>query len=140
MQKLSGLDIAPERTAAILQALGFKIAGKGASLTVVPPTWRRDVEGKADLVEEVARIVGFAALPAVPLPEVARPTGGISKDEVAEIAGTPIVDDLLWLAQDTCQLLPVSRMKIDEAGDITSEPRWFAFGKQTEVTRLKEVG
>ena len=34
------------------------------ALTVQPPTWRRDVDGKADLVEEVARIAGFDALPA----------------------------------------------------------------------------
>ncbi|HYG27940.1 MAG TPA: phenylalanine--tRNA ligase subunit beta [Caulobacteraceae bacterium] len=73
VQKLSGLSIAPARTNEILTALGFKVEGS----KVTPPTWRRDVEGKADLVEEVARIEGFGALPSTPLPEVARPAGGV---------------------------------------------------------------
>jgi phenylalanyl-tRNA synthetase beta chain len=71
--KLSGLSVTPARANEILTALGFKVEGK----TVTPPSWRRDVEGKADLVEEVARIEGFAALPSTPLPEVARPVGGV---------------------------------------------------------------
>ncbi|MEI6283254.1 MAG: phenylalanine--tRNA ligase subunit beta, partial [Alphaproteobacteria bacterium] len=57
----------------ILSALGFD--SKGNKIT--PPTWRRDVGGKADLVEEVARIAGFDALPSTPLPDVERPPGGI---------------------------------------------------------------
>ncbi|MEI7932542.1 MAG: phenylalanine--tRNA ligase subunit beta, partial [Alphaproteobacteria bacterium] len=44
---------------------------------VTPPSWRRDVEGKADLVEEVARIVGYQALPSTPLPEVPAQPGGV---------------------------------------------------------------
>ena len=73
VEKLSGLAVPPARTTGILTALGFKVAGK----TVTPPSWRRDVEGKADLVEEVARIEGFGALPSTPLPEVARAVGGV---------------------------------------------------------------
>ena len=75
--KLSGLLIAPERTLEILTVLGFAITGEAAPLSVQPPTWRRDVEGKADLVEEVARIAGYGALPATPLPEIGRPIGGV---------------------------------------------------------------
>ena len=85
VQKLSGLQITPAQSTAILQALGFTVEGQGSALTVTPPTWRRDVDGKADLVEEVARIVGFAALPAVPLPEVARPTGGVLTPRQARV-------------------------------------------------------
>ena len=42
-----------------------------------PPSWRRDVEGKADLVEEVARIAGYDALPSTPLPEAPYAPGGV---------------------------------------------------------------
>ncbi|MGE5566855.1 MAG: phenylalanine--tRNA ligase subunit beta [Parcubacteria group bacterium] len=73
VEKLSGLSVSAARTNEILTALGFTIKGS----TVTPPSWRRDVEGKADLVEEVARIEGFAALPSTPLPDVARPVGGV---------------------------------------------------------------
>ena len=77
VRQLSGLTIPAERSAQILETLGFGIDRAGATWTVTPPTWRRDVEGKADLVEEVARIAGYDALPATPLPETARPAGGV---------------------------------------------------------------
>ncbi|MES2341612.1 MAG: phenylalanine--tRNA ligase subunit beta [Pseudomonadota bacterium] len=73
VKQLSGLDIGNARIDEILTKLGFAIAGD----QVTPPSWRRDVEGKADLVEEVARIQGYDALPATPLPEIARAAGGV---------------------------------------------------------------
>jgi phenylalanyl-tRNA synthetase beta chain len=73
VKKLSGLDVGADRIDAILAALGFVIAPDA----VTPPSWRRDVGGKADLVEEVARIEGYGALPAEPLPPIARPAGGV---------------------------------------------------------------
>ncbi|HEY3694857.1 phenylalanine--tRNA ligase subunit beta [Phenylobacterium sp.] len=73
VRKLSGLDVGAARIDAILAALGFAV-GRDA---VTPPSWRRDVAGKADLVEEVARIEGYGALPAEPLPPIARPAGGV---------------------------------------------------------------
>jgi phenylalanyl-tRNA synthetase beta chain len=73
VHRLSGLDIPEARTWKILTDLGFERIGD----LVQPPSWRPDVGGKADLVEEVARIAGFAALPAEPLPEAPRPAGGV---------------------------------------------------------------
>jgi phenylalanyl-tRNA synthetase beta chain len=73
VKKLSGLDLAPGRIDEILQKLGFAVDGG----QVTPPSWRRDVEGKADLVEEVARIEGFDKLPAEPLPEAPQAAGGV---------------------------------------------------------------
>jgi len=73
VKKLSGLTIPGPRIDAILTDLGFDVRGE----MVTPPTWRRDVDGKADLVEEVARIEGFSALPSVPLPEAPRAVGGV---------------------------------------------------------------
>jgi phenylalanyl-tRNA synthetase beta chain len=77
VRALSGLDIPADKTIEILRALGFTVEGTAPALTVTPPTWRRDVEGKADLVEEVARIAGYGALPSTPLPETPRAVGGV---------------------------------------------------------------
>jgi phenylalanyl-tRNA synthetase beta chain len=78
VRRLSGLDVAPEKSAAILKQLGFAIEGEGTNLwRVTPPSWRRDVDGPADLVEEVARLTGFTALPETPLPPVPPRPGGV---------------------------------------------------------------
>jgi phenylalanyl-tRNA synthetase beta chain len=77
VHRLSGLSVAREGVVEILTKLGFEVKPQGARLHVQPPTWRGDVEGKADLVEEVARIAGFGALPSTPLPELAPPPGGV---------------------------------------------------------------
>jgi phenylalanyl-tRNA synthetase beta chain len=71
--RLSGLTVGSARIEQILTDLGFIVHGE----MVTPPTWRRDVDGKADLVEEVARIEGFAALPSTALPEIPRAAGGV---------------------------------------------------------------
>jgi len=77
VHRLSGLSVAREGVIEILTHLGFKVEGHGTTLTVTPPTWRRDVEGKADLVEEVARIAGYGALPSTPLPAMSTAVGGV---------------------------------------------------------------
>jgi phenylalanyl-tRNA synthetase beta chain len=66
---LGGLEVAPERQRDILERLGF---GVGDDWTVSVPSWRRDVDGTADLVEEVIRIEGLDKVPSTPL---ARPAG-----------------------------------------------------------------
>jgi phenylalanyl-tRNA synthetase beta chain len=65
---LGGVGVTPERQQEILATLGFGIAVNGAALTVAPPSWRADVEGEADLVEEVLRIEGYDKIPETPLP------------------------------------------------------------------------
>uniref|UniRef100_UPI0028AC3B41 phenylalanine--tRNA ligase subunit beta n=1 Tax=Brevundimonas sp. TaxID=1871086 RepID=UPI0028AC3B41 len=81
VKRLSGMDLADDRIGTILGQLGFLVqaapTGQAEPWLVTPPSWRRDVEGPADLVEEVARIEGFDSLPDTPLPEVARPAGGV---------------------------------------------------------------
>lgn len=73
-ETLGGLAIAAERQKAILKSLGFTVT---ADWQVTAPSWRRDVDGPADLVEEVIRIEGIDHVPPVALPRtpgVARPT------------------------------------------------------------------
>jgi phenylalanyl-tRNA synthetase beta chain len=50
----------------ILSHLGFMMAGNGPVVKVAVPSWRSDVEGKADIVEEVVRIVGVDKVPETP--------------------------------------------------------------------------
>ncbi len=73
---LAGIDVAETEQAAILGRLGFAVA-TGEPWQVGVPSWRRDVDGEADLVEEVIRIYGLDRVPSTPLPRpdgVARPT------------------------------------------------------------------
>jgi phenylalanyl-tRNA synthetase beta chain len=86
VHRLSGLSVAREGVVEILTKLGFTVEAKGARLHVQPPSWRGDVEGKADLVEEVARIAGYGALPSTALPEMATPPGGVLTQRQGRIA------------------------------------------------------
>lgn len=74
---LGGIDVAASEQQAILERLGFGVDSAYAPWTITVPTWRRDVAGKADIVEEVVRITGIDAIPSTPLPRlpgVAKPT------------------------------------------------------------------
>ena len=75
VERLTGLCVGRDRIIEILTALGFEVE-PGPILRVQAPSWRRDVEGPADLVEEIARIEGLAALPSTPLPDSAPVVGG----------------------------------------------------------------
>ncbi len=75
---LGGVDLPDEEKRRILETLGFDVALNDGAWSVVPPSWRSDVEGEACVVEEVLRIHGYHHIPVVPLvresslPSVAR--------------------------------------------------------------------
>ncbi|HEY1607067.1 MAG TPA: phenylalanine--tRNA ligase subunit beta [Allosphingosinicella sp.] len=74
--ELGGVEIPAARQKDILERLGFTVE-EGETWRVGVPSWRRDVDGAADIVEEVVRIHGYDRVDAVPLPRapgVARPT------------------------------------------------------------------
>lgn len=73
---LAGIDVAEDEQADILVRLGFGVT-RGDLWQIAVPSWRRDVDGEADIVEEVVRIHGLDRVPATPLPRaegVALPT------------------------------------------------------------------
>jgi phenylalanyl-tRNA synthetase beta chain len=73
---LAGVDVAPDAQRAILKRLGFEVAGDDI-WTIRPPSWRRDVTGSADIVEEIVRMHGIDQVPSTPLDRragVATPT------------------------------------------------------------------
>jgi phenylalanyl-tRNA synthetase beta chain len=72
--RLGGIDVALDKQKDILESLGFRVS---PDWQVTVPSWRRDIDGPADLVEEVVRMVGLDKVPSTPLPRadgVARPT------------------------------------------------------------------
>jgi phenylalanyl-tRNA synthetase beta chain len=70
VEKLSGMKVPTAEILQILETLGFEISGKGEKVTVSVPTWRPDIHGSADLVEEVVRIAGLDRVPSTPLPRL----------------------------------------------------------------------
>jgi len=73
-ERLGGVAIAEDQQRATLRALGF---ASDARWNVIVPSWRPDVDGAADIVEEVVRIHGLDNIASTPLPRtdgVARPT------------------------------------------------------------------
>ncbi|MBV9550991.1 MAG: phenylalanine--tRNA ligase subunit beta [Alphaproteobacteria bacterium] len=67
VEQLGGIVIPRGEIIRILQSLGFVVEDHGV-LQVVPPSWRHDIDGPADLVEEVVRIFGLASVRSAALP------------------------------------------------------------------------
>lgn len=70
VNRLTGLTVAGDEIEAILGRLGFAMEGAGPVRQVKVPSWRPDVTQKADLVEEVMRMVGVDNVPVEPLPRL----------------------------------------------------------------------
>ena len=66
LKRLAGLDLNLVEMRRVLTKLGFFVAGQDQRVKVAAPSWRPDIEGKADIVEEIVRIVGVDRIPSTP--------------------------------------------------------------------------
>jgi phenylalanyl-tRNA synthetase beta chain len=66
VKRLAGIEVPLPEVKMILTRLGFMVAGNGPALKIAVPSWRTDVHGKADIVEEIVRIVGVDKVPMTP--------------------------------------------------------------------------
>jgi phenylalanyl-tRNA synthetase beta chain len=64
--RLAGLTVPLPEMRRALERLGFFVAGQDEMLKIAVPSWRPDVHGKADVVEEVVRILGVDRVPSTP--------------------------------------------------------------------------
>lgn len=66
LPRLTGVDLPDDEVVRLLQALGFGVhRDRPGHFHVTPPSWRHDVVEATDLVEELARLHGFDAIPSV---------------------------------------------------------------------------
>jgi len=66
LRRLAGLEVPAVEFRLVLNRLGFFIAGHGEAAKIAVPSWRPDIEGKADIVEEIVRILGVERVPSTP--------------------------------------------------------------------------
>ena len=66
IKRLAGIAVPLPEARRVLERLGFFAAGQGERVKVAVPSWRPDIHNKADLVEEVVRILGVDRVPFTP--------------------------------------------------------------------------
>ena len=68
LPRLAGIKLSQTEIRRTLERLGFFVAGQGDRLKIAVPSWRPDVHARADIVEELVRIVGVDSIPSTPFP------------------------------------------------------------------------
>jgi phenylalanyl-tRNA synthetase beta chain len=103
VEKLTGASVPEKQMRSTLERLGFATEGKGASVRVTAPSWRPDILGAADIVEEIVRIAGLDRVPSAPMPRltgVARPVLTEAQRRVRRarrlLAGRGLVEAVTW--------------------------------------------
>ena len=107
VKRLTGLDLDSSEMAGILESLGFELAnsaGNADEVVVKIPSFRPDIEGKADLVEEIVRIAGLDRVLPAPLPrasgQVAEPALTLGQKRVKSarraLAANGLVEAVTW--------------------------------------------
>ena len=128
--KLAGIELSEKEIRGTLEALGCKVEGKGQKLKVTIPTWRPDMHGAADLVEEVVRIAGLDRVPSAPMPRmdgVARPVLTETQKRVRRarrvLAGRGMVEAITWsfIPKKEAETFGSTKPELDLANPISVE-------------------
>ncbi|WP_342644048.1 phenylalanine--tRNA ligase subunit beta [Rhodoligotrophos ferricapiens] len=130
VRTLGGVDVAPAEQKRILEALGFGVTETAEGFDCRVPSWRPDVHGEADLVEEICRIIGLDNIPAAPMDRphpVARPvlTPLQRRAAVAEriLAARGLNEAVTWsfVSKPQAELFGGGSYELELANPISSE-------------------
>lgn len=107
LKSFVGLDIAAEKAVDILKKLGFAVSMENGKIRAVSPSWRSDIEGEHDLIEEVVRMIGLDEIPAVSLPHDKFPKQTLSPAQANivtvkhELASRGLFETITWSFTDS---------------------------------------
>jgi phenylalanyl-tRNA synthetase beta chain len=144
--RLIGIEYTEAEVHDALAEIGGAVTRTDAGFEVVPPTWRPDLTGKAELVEEVARLVGYHRIPSV-LP-VAPPGRGLTRSQrlrkqvadvlagagATEVLAFPFVSDEQNQRYGSVDGAPVAQIKVANAMDASAP-----FLRRTLLPGLVEI-
>lgn len=130
VEKLTGLKLKNQEIIGTLKKLGFVVEGSGSALKVAVPSWRPDMHGQADLVEEVLRIAGVDRVPITPMYQelgVSRPVMTEGQKRLARarrvLAGRGLVEAVTWsfIPRPDAELFGGGQAELELANPISSE-------------------
>jgi len=103
LQRLAGIKLPLADVRRVLEKLGFFAAGQSERVKVAVPSWRPDVHGRADIVEELVRIVGVDQVPSTPFPRgedarkaVLTPIQNRTRKAKRALAARAMVEAVTW--------------------------------------------
>lgn len=131
VKRLTGLELPQPEMKLALTSLGFHVSGAGERVKVAAPSWRGDVEGKADLVEEILRIAGLDRVQSTPLPrikaEVVKPVLTVLQKRTRAakrlLASRGLVEAVTWsfISHDAAKLFGGGSPKLALANPIAAD-------------------
>ncbi|MCI1983732.1 MAG: phenylalanine--tRNA ligase subunit beta [Bifidobacteriaceae bacterium] len=125
VKRLADLDVSADQISDILTDIGCTVAGGGNGvMSVVPPTWRPDITMACDLVEEVARLVGYDEIP-VTVPSAPVKDTGLTPDQQRQ----------RWVANTLAESGLVETLSYPFVGDAD----YKAFGLDTAAMAARSV-
>jgi len=130
LKRLGGIEVPFPEVRRVLDRLGFLVAGRDKSVKIAVPSWRPDVHGKADIVEEVIRIIGVDRVPSAPFPRGDNPRKPIlmplqlrTRKAKRALATRAMVEAVTWsfISKAQAQLFGEGRAELALANPIAAD-------------------
>lgn len=129
---IMGVDYTDDEQRAALESIGAAVEETEAGWSVTPPAWRSDLTGSEQLVEEVARIVGFDRIDSVlPIPPAGRgftPSQRVRRDVEHSLAAAGATQVLLAPFMSSSQIAMTGDRAVELSNALDSERRWLRTG------------
>jgi phenylalanyl-tRNA synthetase beta chain len=130
LRRIAGIEISLAEVRRVLGHLGFTVDARDESIRIGVPSWRGDVEGKADIVEEIVRIIGVDRIPSTPFERgedarrpVLTPIQLRARKARRALAARGLVEALTWsfIARPQAELFGGAKPELALANPIASE-------------------